>query len=50
MNFELRIDAAKVYYPKTLFMLCKEIYNNNLADILEMDVHLTKDSHFSSNS
>lgn len=44
-EFRIAHRCGKSILPENTLYACKEIYNNNLADILEMDVHLTKDSH-----
>jgi glycerophosphoryl diester phosphodiesterase len=44
---ELRIAhrCGRGILPENTLFACKEIFQKNLADILEMDVHLTKDGH-----
>lgn len=36
--------CGKHIYPENTLFACKEVYQNNLADVLELDVHLTKDN------
>ena len=44
-EFRIAHRCGKSILPENTLFACREIFNKNLADILEMDVHLTKDSH-----
>lgn len=44
-EFRIAHRCAKSILPENTLFACKEIFRKNLADILEMDVHLTKDNH-----
>ena len=43
-EFRIAHRCGKAVLPENTLFACKEIFNHNLADILEMDVHLTKDN------
>ena len=43
-EFRIAHRCGKAVLPENILFACKEIFNHNLADILEMDVHLTKDN------
>ncbi len=45
LEFRIAHRCGKSILPENTLFACKEIFQKNLADILEMDVHLTKDSH-----
>ncbi len=44
-EFRIAHRCGRSILPENTLFACKTIYEKNLADILEMDVHLTKDSH-----
>lgn len=44
-EFRIAHRCGRSIFPENTLFACKSIYEKNLADILEMDVHLTKDSH-----
>ena len=44
-EFRIAHRCGKSILPENTLFACREIFNQNLADILEMDVHLTKDFH-----
>ena len=43
-EFRIAHRCGKAVLPENTLFACKEIFNHDLADILEMDVHLTKDN------
>jgi glycerophosphoryl diester phosphodiesterase len=44
-EFRIAHRCAKSILPENTLLACKEVFHKSLADILEMDVHLTKDNH-----
>ncbi|HRG75491.1 MAG TPA: glycerophosphodiester phosphodiesterase family protein [Leptospiraceae bacterium] len=44
-EFRIAHRCGKRVLPENTLFACGEIFHKNLADLLEMDVHLTKDSH-----
>lgn len=44
-EFRIAHRCAKSILPENTLFACKQVFHKNLADILEMDVHLTKDNH-----
>jgi len=43
-EFRIAHRCGKAVLPENTLFACNEIFKNDLADILEMDVHLTKDN------
>ncbi|MCB1188858.1 MAG: glycerophosphodiester phosphodiesterase [Leptospiraceae bacterium] len=43
--FRIAHRCGKDMFPENTLFACKKIVERNLADFLEMDVHLTKDDH-----
>lgn len=44
-TFRIAHRCGKDLFPEDTLFACKKIVESNLADFLEMDVHLTKDDH-----
>lgn len=44
-EFRIAHRCGKAILPENTLFACKQVFHKNLADILEMDVHLTKDNH-----